>query len=76
MQHKINILTYIMQCRAVGVGEEQGGRELCLARVLVLWVGGHEKTAGQFPRGPRWASGCVKPLTPHGGGWTRGSHQY
>ena len=23
-----------------------------------------------------WASGCVKPLTPHGGWWTRGSPRY
>jgi hypothetical protein len=26
--------------------------------------------------GPGWASGCVKPLTPHGGWWTRGSPRY
>ena len=25
---------------------------------------------------PRWASGCVKPLTPHGRWWTRGSPRY
>ena len=25
---------------------------------------------------PRWASGYVKPLTPHGGWWTRGSPRY
>ena len=25
---------------------------------------------------PRWASGCVKPPTPHGGWWTRGSPRY
>ena len=23
-----------------------------------------------------WASGCGKPLTPHGGWWTRGSPRY
>jgi hypothetical protein len=46
----------------------RGGRERMPhpARVPVLWAGG-------LPRGPRWASDCVKPLTPHGGWWTRGS---
>ena len=29
-----------------------------------------------FPRGPGWASGYVKPLTPHSGWWTRGSLRY
>ena len=29
-----------------------------------------------FPHGPRWASGCVKPLTPHGRWWTKGSPRY
>ena len=72
MQHKINILTYIMQCRAVGIGEEQRERELCLTKVLVLRVGGHEKTAGRFPRGLGLASGCVKPLTPHDEGVDKG----
>jgi hypothetical protein len=59
----------INNCWAVGVGEEWGGRESTfLARVPVLWVGRHRRTAGCFPSSPGWASGCVKPLTPHGRG--------
>jgi hypothetical protein len=38
------------------------------ARVLVLWVGRCGRTAGHFPCSPRWASGCVKPLTHTMGG--------
>ena len=26
--------------------------------------------------GPGWASGCVRPLTPHSGWWTKGSPRY
>jgi hypothetical protein len=40
-------------------------------RVLMLWAGRFRGTDRSFPRGPRWASSCVKPLTPHGRGWTR-----
>lgn len=28
--------------------------------------------AGRFPLGPRWASGCVKPLDPTRWGWGGG----
>jgi hypothetical protein len=35
-----------------------------------------QENCARFPRGPRWASGCVKPLTPHGRWWTRGSPRY
>ena len=38
-----------------------------LARVSVLWAGGHGRTAGCFPLGPGWASGCVKLLIPLSG---------
>ena len=49
------------------MGVEEGeGESLSLARVPVLWAGGHGRTAGHFPQGPRWSSGYVKPLTPHG----------
>jgi hypothetical protein len=35
------------------------------ARVLMLWAGRHRRTAqARFLLGPRWVSGCVKPLTP------------
>jgi hypothetical protein len=47
-----------------------------LARVPVLWAGRQGRTAGHFPLDSGWASGCVKPLTPHGRGWTRGRPQY
>jgi prepilin-type processing-associated H-X9-DG protein len=53
----------------VGGGREEG-ESPCLAKVPVLWADGHGRTAGSFPLGPRWAS---KSLTPHSGGWTRGS---
>jgi hypothetical protein len=56
-----------------GVGEEGKGESLHPARVPVLWAGGCSRTAGRFPLSPEWASGCVKPLTPLSGGWTRGS---
>ena len=50
------------------VGEGGWGESPWLARVPVLWAGRHRRTAGPFPLGPGWASGCVKPLTPLGGG--------
>jgi hypothetical protein len=64
----------ILKCGAVGCGGRGVGRECpCLVRVPVLWAGGCGRTARCFPRGPGWAFGCVKPLTPHGRGWTRSS---
>ena len=48
------------------------GESPSLARVPVLWAGGRGRTARHFPLGPGWAS---KPLTSHGGGWTRGNPQ-
>jgi hypothetical protein len=63
----------LARCRAMGMWEERSRRECpCLARVPVLWVGRCGRTARHFLCGPRWASGCVKPLTSHGrevGGW-------
>ena len=57
-----------------GCGGKRGvGENPHPARVPVLWAGGRGRTATRFARGPRWASGCVKPLTPHSGWWTRGS---
>jgi hypothetical protein len=53
-------------CGCNGRGGE--GESPRLARVPVLWAGGLRRTAGRFPRGSKWASGCMKPLTPHGGG--------
>ena len=38
----------------------------------MLWAGGWGRTARHFPLGPGWASGCVKPLTPLGGGVDKG----
>jgi hypothetical protein len=38
----------------------------------VLWAGRCGRTARCFPLGPRWASGCVKPLTSHSGDQGRG----
>jgi hypothetical protein len=52
------------------------GENLRPARVPVLWAGGRWRTARRFPHGPGWASGCVKPLTPHRVWWTRGSPRY
>jgi hypothetical protein len=53
------------------VQEKVGGGEESpyLARALVLWAGRCRRTARCFPLGPGWASGCVKPQTPHSGGW-------
>ena len=51
-----------------GRGKREWERTRDPSRVLVLWVGGRGRTAGHFPHGPGWASGCVRPLTPHGGG--------
>ena len=42
----------------------------------MLWADRHGGSVGHFPLGPRWASGCVKPLTTYSGGWTRGSSWY
>jgi hypothetical protein len=53
------------------VGKRGVGGSPHPARVPVIWAG--RRTATCFPHGPRWASGCVRPLTPHGGWWTRGS---
>jgi hypothetical protein len=55
-----------------GVQEKEGKVKNPLpARVpSMLWAGGRGRAARHFPLGPRWAS---KPLTPLGGGWTRGS---
>jgi hypothetical protein len=40
--------------RAADVGGIKGvGETLSPTRVLVLWAGGHERTATCFPRGPR-----------------------
>jgi hypothetical protein len=63
-------------CGAVGVGERGEGESPRPARVPVLWAGRCGRTAWCFLLGPRWSSGCVKSLTPHGWGWTRGSPQY
>ena len=57
-------------------GKREEGENPHLARVPVLWAGGWGRTARRFPLGPGWASGCVKPLTPLGVGWTRGSPWY
>ena len=54
-----------------GEGESPG-----MARVPVLWAGGLRRIVRHFPLGPRWTSGCVKPPTLHGRGWTRGSPRY
>ena len=53
-----------------GVGECQHP-----TRVPVLWADGHGRIAHAFSC-RRWTSGCVKPLTPHGGQWTRGSPRH
>jgi hypothetical protein len=53
------------QCGAMDVGGKRGENPPP-TRVLVVWAGGLGKTAACFPRGPRWVSGCVKPLTPAG----------
>ena len=42
----------------------------------MLWAGGHGRTARYFSHSPGWASSCVKPLTPHGRGWTRARPEY
>jgi hypothetical protein len=60
----------------MGVGEEGSRRDPVSARIPVFWMGRNGRTAGHITRGPRWASGCVKPLTPHDGWWTRGSPRY
>ena len=61
----------------MGVGEKESRRECPHpARVPVLWAGGHGRTAERFSHSPGWASGCVRPLTPQGGWWTRGSPRY
>jgi hypothetical protein len=49
-------------CGAVDVWEAGKGEFQC---------SGQADMEEHFPLGPRWASGCVKPLTPHGEGWTR-----
>ena len=46
------------------------------ARVSVLWAGRCRRTAAHFLHSTGWVSGCVKPLTPHGGRWTRDSPRY
>jgi hypothetical protein len=42
------------------------GQNPCPARVPVLCAGRHSRHAGCYPRGPGWASGCVRPLIPQG----------
>ena len=61
----------------MSVGERVEWERICVPPEFpVLWAGGCGMTARCFPHGPGWASGCVKPLTPHGGWWTRGSPRY
>ena len=61
MYHTFFVNSFMEGCRAVGVGEEESGRE---------------PASRQEACGPRWASGCVRPLAPHSRWWTRGSPRY
>jgi hypothetical protein len=63
-------------CGAVGVGEGRGGREPVSSQSSSALGRQAEGLLDTFLAAPGWASGCVKPLTPHGGGWTRGSPWY
>jgi hypothetical protein len=63
-------------CGTEGVGEEGEGREPTFGQSSCALGRQMQETVRRFPLCPGWASGCVKPPTPHGGGWTRGSPQY
>jgi hypothetical protein len=67
-----------LDCGAVGVGEEGSrGERACVSpefRCSRWGVGGMWEDCQMLStHPPPWASGCVKPLTRHGVGWTRGS---
>jgi hypothetical protein len=52
-----------------------GKRGVGESRIPVLWAGRHRRKESHS-RGPEWASGCFKPLTPQGRWWARGSPSY
>lgn len=54
-------------------GKEGSGREPVSRQSSGVLGGQMREDCACFLRCPRWASGCIKPLTPHGGWWTRGS---
>jgi hypothetical protein len=54
-----------------GSGREPESRQSSGVLGRQMW-----EDCSHFPRGPRWVSGCVMPLTPHSGWLTRGSPRY
>jgi hypothetical protein len=56
--------------------EEEVGKNLKHMGTGEIFLNLCSKINTCFPCSPGWTSGCVKPPTPHGGWWTRGSPRY